>query len=108
MQDLDTGTSPYATPGSIGPTSATTPAATSSLGPSSSKDSKEKIEMVQEVDKNKSPTEDDDPRPQPEYDMVFRQAVSAEDVYMGMGNKNPTTASCEQLVVRGAYYSVIL
>jgi predicted secreted protein len=32
--------------------------------------------------------------------MVFRQAVSAEDVYLGMGNKNPTTASCEELVVR--------
>ena len=48
----------------------------------------------------KSRHEDDDPRPQPEYDMVFRQAVSAEDVYLGMGNKNPTTASCEELVVR--------
>ena len=34
--------------------------------------------------------------------MVFRQAVSPEDVYLGMGNKNPTTASCEELVVRAA------
>ena len=107
MQDLDTGTSPYATPGSIGPKSATTPAA-SSLGSSSSKDNKEKIQTLQEVDKNKSPEEDDDPRPQPEYDMVFRQAVSAEDVFLGMGNKNPTTASCEELVVRGACDSCLL
>ena len=89
------GISPYATPGSIGPRSANTPS--TSLGPSTSKDSKE----VQKVDE-KSPREvDSDPRPQPEYDMVFRQAVSAEDVYLGMGSKNPTTASCEELVVRG-------
>lgn len=32
--------------------------------------------------------------------MVYQQAVSAEDVFLGMGNKNPTTASCEDLVVR--------
>ena len=90
------GTSPYATPGSIGPQSTSTPS--TSLGPSTSKDSK--VE-TQKVDK-KSPHEvNNDPRPQPEYDMVFRQAVSAEDVYLGMGNRNPTTASCEELVVSG-------
>ena len=32
--------------------------------------------------------------------MVFKQAVGAEDVFLGMGNKNPTTASCEDLIVR--------
>ena len=92
VQDLDTGASPYATPGSIGAQSA------ASVGPKTSKASK-KTCTVQEVDE-KSPHEYDDPRPQPEYDMVFRQAVSAEDVFLGMGNKNPTTASCEELVVR--------
>ncbi len=32
--------------------------------------------------------------------MVFKQSVGAEDVFLGMGNKNPTTASCEELMVR--------
>lgn len=32
--------------------------------------------------------------------MVFRQTVGAEDVFLGMGGKNPTTASCEELLVR--------
>ena len=32
--------------------------------------------------------------------MIFKQAVGAEDIFLGMGNKNPTTASCEDLVVR--------
>ena len=52
----------------------------------------------------KSPYDYDDPRPQPEYDMVFRQAVGAEDVFLGMGGKNPTTASCEELVVREMWF----
>lgn len=89
------GTSPYATPGSIGPRSANNPS--TSLGPSASKDSKE----TQKVDEKLPHEVDSDSRLQPEYDMVFRQAVSAEDVYLGMGNKNPTTASCEELVVSG-------
>lgn len=34
--------------------------------------------------------------------MVFKQAVTAEDVFLGMGTKNPTTAACEDLVVSPA------
>ncbi|XP_061182557.1 dynein axonemal assembly factor 6-like [Saccostrea echinata] len=41
-----------------------------------------------------------DPRPQPEYDMVFKQAVSSEDMFLQMGNKTPSTASCEDMVVK--------
>ena len=32
--------------------------------------------------------------------MVYKQAVCTEDVFLGMGGKNPTTASCEELLVR--------
>ncbi|XP_037085752.1 dynein assembly factor 6, axonemal-like [Pollicipes pollicipes] len=42
----------------------------------------------------------DDPRPRPEYTMTFRQQVTAEDMFLQVGNKTPATASCEQLVVR--------
>jgi hypothetical protein len=41
----------------------------------------------------------DDIRPTPEYDIKFQQAVTPEDVFLGMGNKTPSTASCEDLVV---------
>lgn len=33
--------------------------------------------------------------------MVYKQAVSTEDVFLGLGLKTPTTASCEDLLVRG-------
>ncbi|XP_032681620.1 protein PIH1D3 isoform X2 [Odontomachus brunneus] len=44
-------------------------------------------------------TQDYDPRTVPEYEMKFKQAVTAEDVYLGMGFKTPSTASCEWLSV---------
>lgn len=68
------------------------------LGPTSTKVGKE-IWTAAEVEQ-KPPYDYDDPRPEPDYDTVFRQAVSAEDVFLGTGNKKPTTASCEELVVR--------
>ena len=33
------------------------------------------------------------------YDIHFKQSVTAEDIYLGLGNKNPSTASCEEMVV---------
>ncbi|TNN07637.1 Protein PIH1D3 [Schistosoma japonicum] len=41
-----------------------------------------------------------DPRPQPKYEIVYQQAVTAEDVYLQLGRKNPTTACCEYMVVK--------
>ncbi|KAL3878654.1 hypothetical protein ACJMK2_030985 [Sinanodonta woodiana] len=34
------------------------------------------------------------------YDIVYKQAVTTEDIYLQMGNKTPTTASCEEMVVK--------
>lgn len=31
---------------------------------------------------------------------MFKQAVSAEDVFLGLGRKNPTSACCQELVVK--------
>ena len=33
------------------------------------------------------------------YEMVYRQAVSSEDMFLQLGNKTPMTSSCEELVV---------
>jgi len=41
----------------------------------------------------------DDPRQQPEYEITYRQAVTPEDMFLQMGNKNQSTASCEDLIV---------
>ncbi|CAB3231003.1 unnamed protein product [Arctia plantaginis] len=36
----------------------------------------------------------------PEYTMNYQQSVSAEDVYLQIGPKTPSSASCENLIVR--------
>lgn len=45
------------------------------------------------------------PVPDCRYDIVYKQAVGAEDMFLGMGNKTPATASCEDMIVR-LYQSV--
>jgi len=34
------------------------------------------------------------------YEMVYRQEVSSEDMFLQLGNETPMTSSCEELVVR--------
>jgi hypothetical protein len=33
------------------------------------------------------------------YEIVYKQAVSSEDMFLQMGNKTPLTSSCEDMVV---------
>ncbi|XP_063233795.1 dynein axonemal assembly factor 6 [Bacillus rossius redtenbacheri] len=46
------------------------------------------------------PATADDPRPQPRHELLYRQRVGAEDVFLQLGAKTPASASCEALVVR--------
>ena len=41
-----------------------------------------------------------DSRQQPEYSISYRQTITTDDVYLGMSNKNPSTASCEMMVIK--------
>lgn len=41
-----------------------------------------------------------DTRPQPEYDILYKQAISSEEMFLQMGNKTPATSSCEDMVVK--------
>ncbi|XP_064015696.1 dynein axonemal assembly factor 6 [Pogoniulus pusillus] len=41
-----------------------------------------------------------DPREQPEYEILFKQCVGTEDVFFGMSRKDPSTACCEDIVVK--------
>lgn len=42
----------------------------------------------------------DDPRIQPDYEITYKQKVTTEDIFLQMGNKTPSTASCEDMVVK--------
>ncbi|KAJ4455730.1 putative protein PIH1D3 [Paratrimastix pyriformis] len=41
-----------------------------------------------------------DGRAAPQYDFLYKQHVTAEDVYLGLGGKDPSSAQCEDLVVK--------
>ena len=83
--------SPYATPGAIG-TGSGSQKTSETLGKGGD------IWRTEEVSE-KQHYEYEDPRPQPDYDLIFKQSVGAEDVFLGMGGKTPATASCEGMVV---------
>uniref|UniRef100_A0A8C3N191 Uncharacterized protein n=1 Tax=Geospiza parvula TaxID=87175 RepID=A0A8C3N191_GEOPR len=41
-----------------------------------------------------------DPREKPEYEISFKQHVGTEDVFFGMTGKDPSTACCEDIVIK--------
>uniref|UniRef100_A0A8C9NXC8 Dynein axonemal assembly factor 6 n=1 Tax=Serinus canaria TaxID=9135 RepID=A0A8C9NXC8_SERCA len=41
-----------------------------------------------------------DPREKPEYEISFKQHVGTEDVFFGMTGKDPSTACCEEIVIK--------
>ncbi|XP_033100165.1 protein PIH1D3-like isoform X2 [Anneissia japonica] len=85
-------------PGSIGPPKKPPTAAKDST-PATKKNSKD-IWDVEEVQEGAEYDDVDDPRPQPEYEIIFKQKVATEDMFLGMGNKTNATSSCEDIVVK--------
>ncbi|XP_069564999.1 dynein axonemal assembly factor 6 [Brachyistius frenatus] len=41
-----------------------------------------------------------DPRPQPQYDLLWKQSVGTEDVFLGLNRKNSSSVCCEAVLVR--------
>ncbi|XP_071982077.1 dynein axonemal assembly factor 6 [Engystomops pustulosus] len=41
-----------------------------------------------------------DQREQPEYEILFKQRVGSEDLFLGMSRKDPSSACCENLVIK--------
>ncbi|XP_077321343.1 dynein axonemal assembly factor 6 isoform X8 [Lithobates pipiens] len=41
-----------------------------------------------------------DPREKPEYEILFKQRVRSEDIFLGLSRKDPSTACCEDMVIR--------
>ena len=42
----------------------------------------------------------DDPRMQPDYDIIYKQKLTSEELFLQMGNKTNATSSCEDMVVK--------
>lgn len=42
----------------------------------------------------------DDPRPQPDYEILYKQSLTSEELFLQMGNKTPATASCEDMLIK--------
>ncbi|XP_069604717.1 dynein axonemal assembly factor 6 isoform X2 [Ranitomeya imitator] len=83
-------------PGNIGPVEPENKAAASFQKDKSSK----AIWSVTEVPDGSQSDDSLDPRKQPKYEIHFKQRVGSEDLFMGLSRKNPSTACCEDLVVK--------
>lgn len=42
---------------------------------------------------------EDEGKVQPDYDIIYKQAVDSGDMFLGMGGKTPSSASCEDMIV---------
>ncbi|KAM6253817.1 dynein axonemal assembly factor 6 isoform 4-T4 [Porphyrio hochstetteri] len=83
------------TPGSIGPVKKET------TGSSQVKSENNKtIWNTDEVPEGSEFDDTWDLREQPEYQILFKQSVGTEDVFFGMSRKDPSTACCEDVVIK--------
>lgn len=97
-EDQNEGLSPSSVvnPGDIGPLR---PASKVHTPLQKDKSSKE-IWNISEVPEGSEFDDFLDPREQPEYEILFKQRVGSEDIFLGMNRKDPSTACCEDLVVK--------
>ncbi|XP_072837112.2 dynein axonemal assembly factor 6 [Pogona vitticeps] len=83
-------------PGSLGPRKTPAPAATTKVKPGEQKG----IWTTEEVPEGSEYDDTWDTREQAEYEILFRQHVGAEDVFLGMSRKDPSTACCEDMLIK--------
>jgi hypothetical protein len=41
-----------------------------------------------------------DPRPQPNFESLYRQKVGTEDVYLGLSNVDPSSNHCQEILYK--------
>nr|XP_061794842.1 dynein axonemal assembly factor 6-like [Nerophis lumbriciformis] len=41
-----------------------------------------------------------DPRPKPEYEIILKQSVGTEDLFLGLSRKDPSSMCCEAMLVK--------
>ena len=42
----------------------------------------------------------EDGRPKPKYEILYKQNVTTEDIYLGLSEKDPSSNSCDQLIMK--------
>nr|XP_033505867.1 protein PIH1D3 [Epinephelus lanceolatus] len=80
------------------------------IGPPSKKDKEESAAYVRKTSKDIWSEEEvaegsqyddlDDPRPQPEYEIILKQSVGTEDLFLGLNRKDPSSMCCEAMLVK--------
>jgi predicted DNA-binding WGR domain protein len=61
-------------------------------------DPKNIIYKSNEVDKEAESLPDD--RPEPECELMYKQHVGTEDVYLGLSDKDPSSNHCDSILVK--------
>jgi hypothetical protein len=46
------------------------------------------------------PEEEDDGRPEPTYEILYKQMVGAEDVFLGLAGLDPSSTSCQAILIK--------
>ena len=68
-----------------------------------------KKEEVKKTDKDDIWTEEEinikeeerpDDRPQPDFDVLFKQHVGTEDIFLGLSDRDPSSTHCDSLLVK--------
>ncbi|KAG7526760.1 hypothetical protein JOB18_044832 [Solea senegalensis] len=44
--------------------------------------------------------DESDPRPQPEYEILLKQSVGTEDMFLGLSGKDPSSMCCDAMLVK--------
>ncbi|XP_037537839.1 protein PIH1D3 [Nematolebias whitei] len=83
-------------PGHIGPPPKRNTEASSAYTKRSSKD----IWSEEEVAEGSQYDDLTDPRPQPEYEIILKQNVGTEDLFLGLNRKDPSSMCCEAMLVK--------
>ncbi|XP_047446021.1 protein PIH1D3 [Mugil cephalus] len=83
-------------PGHIGPSAKQDKTASTVYTKKNSKD----IWSEEEVAEGSHYDDLTDPRPQPEYEIILKQSVGTEDLFLGLSRKDPSSMCCEAMLVK--------
>ena len=61
---------------------------------------KDPNEIWKEEDVNNTAAKISDDRPEPQYEMMYKQRVGTEDVFLGLGGLDPSSRCCQDLLVK--------
>ncbi|XP_042334098.1 dynein axonemal assembly factor 6 [Sceloporus undulatus] len=87
-------------PGDIGPSEASPSRAPGTSEAERSPGGSREIWSREEVPEGSDYEDAWDPREQPQYEILFKQQVGPEDMFLGLSRKDPSTACCEDMLIK--------